>query len=235
MTSKKSSEIIVRNLLSYSYSSASFLFFAFFFGKNSETKSHGWFSIQRWWEWSNNICQHSSTWVCSVLRKLGGDLINVYKYLKCERQRNMPNIFSVVCGDRTRGNGHKLEHRKFHTNMQKSFFTVRVTEHWNRLPGRLWSLLLWRYSRSSWTPTCAACYSLCCREAALQGGWTRWSLPTPTILWFCDLLIAVLHSRFFNVSVSYIFIKTRSEVCKMSFWREWQKEHFIVEVVASSW
>ncbi|KFV74050.1 hypothetical protein N308_04883, partial [Struthio camelus australis] len=31
-------------------------------------------------------------------------------------------------------NGHKLKHRKFHLNIRKSFFTVRVTEHWKRLP-----------------------------------------------------------------------------------------------------
>ncbi|KFV80514.1 hypothetical protein N308_01193, partial [Struthio camelus australis] len=31
-------------------------------------------------------------------------------------------------------NGHKLKHRKFHLNMRKNFFTVRVTEHRNRLP-----------------------------------------------------------------------------------------------------
>ena len=40
----------------------------------------------------------------------------------------------VVCSNRTRSNGLKLEHRKFHTNMQKNFFMVRVMEHWNRFP-----------------------------------------------------------------------------------------------------
>ena len=43
-------------------------------------------------------------------------------------------LFLEVCSDRTRSSSLKLEHRKFHTNMQKNFFMVRVTEHWNRLP-----------------------------------------------------------------------------------------------------
>jgi len=40
----------------------------------------------------------------------------------------------VVPSDSTRGNEHKLKHRKFQLNMRKNFFTLRVTEHWNRLP-----------------------------------------------------------------------------------------------------
>jgi len=32
------------------------------------------------------------------------------------------------------GNGHKLKHKKFRLNMRKNFFTLRVMEHWNRLP-----------------------------------------------------------------------------------------------------
>ncbi|KFQ88606.1 hypothetical protein N337_10505, partial [Phoenicopterus ruber ruber] len=31
-------------------------------------------------------------------------------------------------------NGHKLNHGMFPLNIRKHFFTVRVTEHWHRLP-----------------------------------------------------------------------------------------------------
>jgi len=34
----------------------------------------------------------------------------------------------------TKGNRHALENRKFQMNMRKKFFTLKVTEHWNRLP-----------------------------------------------------------------------------------------------------
>lgn len=38
----------------------------------------------------------------------------------------------VVLTDRMMSNAHKLKHMRFHLNMRKNFFTVRVAEHWNR-------------------------------------------------------------------------------------------------------
>jgi len=66
-------------------------------------------------------------------RMLTGDLINAYKYLQGGCQEDGAKLFSVVPSNRTRGNGHKLKHRKFQLNTRKNFCTLRVTEHWNRL------------------------------------------------------------------------------------------------------
>ena len=66
-------------------------------------------------------------------RRLRGDLRNAYKYLQGGGQEDGARLFPVVPRDRTRDNGHKPKHRKFHLNTRKNF-PLRVTEHWNRLP-----------------------------------------------------------------------------------------------------
>ena len=60
-------------------------------------------------------------------------------------------------------NGHKRNTGSFLCTRGKNFFTLRVTGYWNWLPRRLWSLLLWRYSKSACTPSCVTCS----RELAL--------------------------------------------------------------------
>lgn len=59
-----------------------------------------------------------------------GNPINFIKYLKGECPDDGAGLFSVVPSDGIRGKKHELKHR----NTRKNFFSVRVTEHWNRLP-----------------------------------------------------------------------------------------------------
>jgi len=49
-------------------------------------------------------------------RRLRGNLISVYKHLRCGRQGEEAGLFSAVHGNRTSPDGHKLKHRKFRTN-----------------------------------------------------------------------------------------------------------------------
>jgi len=67
-------------------------------------------------------------------RRLQGDLIADFQYLKGAYKKDGDKLFSGACSDRIRGNGFKLKEGGFRLVIRKIFFTMRVVKYWKKLP-----------------------------------------------------------------------------------------------------
>jgi len=67
-------------------------------------------------------------------RRLWGDLVEAFQYLKGAYKKAGEGFFTRVCSDRTSGIVFKVKEGRFRLENRKKFFSVRVVRHWNRLP-----------------------------------------------------------------------------------------------------
>ena len=83
-------------------------------------------------------------------RRLWGDLIVAFQYLKGAYQQEEEWLFTRVDSDRTRGSSFKLRQGRFRLDIRKKCFTQRMVMHWNRLPKEVVDAPSWRHSRPGW-------------------------------------------------------------------------------------
>ena len=67
-------------------------------------------------------------------RRLRGDIIALFKYLKGCHPEESQDLFSILPECRSWNNGLKLQEARFQLDIKRNFLTVRAVRQWNQLP-----------------------------------------------------------------------------------------------------
>ncbi|PKU47232.1 hypothetical protein llap_2473 [Limosa lapponica baueri] len=70
-------------------------------------------------------------------KRLQGDLMGAFQYLKEAYRTSGEGFFFRECRDRTRGNSFQLKEDRFRLYIRKKLFTLRVVKHCNKLPRKV--------------------------------------------------------------------------------------------------
>jgi len=119
-----------------------------------------------------------------------------FQYPKGNNKKEGHGLYSRVCGDRTRGNGFKLNEGRFRLDVRRKTFTVRVVRHQNWFPREAvyapsQETLKVRMDRalSTWS-SCGSPWSL--QESGLDD--LRRALSSLRILWFYDSIFLLVQT-----------------------------------------
>ena len=102
--------------------------------------------------------------------RLRGDVIAAFQYLEGSSKKEGDRLLSRVCGDRRRGNGHKLREGRFRLGTRKKSFAVRLLRHFEQVTECVLMTHPRRLSRRGWIRPWATCgVRVHCRGLGLDG------------------------------------------------------------------
>ena len=115
-------------------------------------------------------------------RRLGRISSMSIKYQKGGSKEDRARLLSVVPSARTRGSRHKLEHGRFHLNIQKHFCAVYGVLHRMTRGCVVFSTEIFK-SHLMWS------WALCSVSPCLSRGWSRWTQRSPPASLSCDTVV----------------------------------------------